>query len=105
MADDTADETADDTAAVPPGRTSSDQRRVRVTADIVASVVRLDVAVDDPVESGQGLLVIESMKMEITVAAPAAGTVTAIGVAVGDVVQEGDLLVELQAPPRGAGDP
>jgi acetyl-CoA carboxylase biotin carboxyl carrier protein len=71
-------------------------RRIRVTADIVASVVRVDVAVGDVVAADQALLAVDSMKMEIAVTAPAAGTVTAVGVAVGDVVQEGDLLVELQ---------
>ena len=40
-------------------------------------------------------VLLESMKMEIPVIAEAAGTVTAVKVAAGDVVQEGDPLVEL----------
>lgn len=75
---------------------SDPPRPLPVTADIVASVLTIDVAVGDDVIAGQTLLVMESMKMEIPIAAPAAGTVSRIGVAVGDVVQEGDLLVELQ---------
>jgi biotin carboxyl carrier protein len=71
----------------------------RVTADIVASVVRVDVAVGQAVDAGETLLAVESMKMEIAITAPVQGTVTAIGVAAGDVVQEGDLLVEI-APGR-----
>ena len=70
-------------------------RPVRVTADIVGNVVRVDVAVNDAVRAGQTLLAVESMKMEIDVPAPVDGTVSAVGVAVGDVVQEGDLLVAL----------
>jgi acetyl-CoA carboxylase biotin carboxyl carrier protein len=38
---------------------------------------------------------LESMKMEIPVLAETAGVVSAIRVATGDVVQEGDVLVEL----------
>ena len=41
------------------------------------------------------LLLLESMKMEIPVLADAAGTVSAVTVAAGDVVQEGDPLVVL----------
>ena len=38
------------------------------------------------------------MKMELAVSAPAAGTVTAVLVAVGDLVARGQALVELDAP-------
>ena len=40
-------------------------------------------------------MLLESMKMEIPVHAEVAGTVTAIRVSVGDVVREGDVLVEI----------
>jgi acetyl-CoA carboxylase biotin carboxyl carrier protein len=42
-------------------------------------------------------MLLESMKMEIPVLAEAPGTVVAVKVASGDVVQEGDVLVELSA--------
>ncbi|MGY9024842.1 MAG: biotin/lipoyl-containing protein, partial [Candidatus Nanopelagicales bacterium] len=42
------------------------------------------------------LLVLESMKMEIPVLAESAGVVSEFAVVVGDVVNEGDLLVILQ---------
>ncbi len=70
-------------------------RPLSVTADIVASVITIHVAVGDVVAADQALLVMESMKMEIPILAPSAGTVSRIGVALGDVVQEGDLLVEI----------
>ncbi len=70
-------------------------RRLTVTADMVANVIAIHVEVGQQVASGDTLLVVESMKMEIPVAAPAAGTVDELGVAVGDIVQEGDLLVAI----------
>ena len=46
----------------------------------------------DAVDVGDIVVLLESMKMEIPVIAEAAGTVTAVKVAEGDVVQEGDPL-------------
>lgn len=74
-------------------------RPLPITADIVANIISIAVAVGDVVEADQPLLVMESMKMEIPLLAPSAGTVSRIGVAVGDVVQEGDLLVEITRTP------
>jgi acetyl-CoA carboxylase biotin carboxyl carrier protein len=41
-------------------------------------------------------MVLESMKMEIPVTAPAAGRVTKIHVREGETVQEGQLLIEVE---------
>jgi biotin carboxyl carrier protein len=49
------------------------------------------------VAADQALVVLESMKMEIPVLAAAAGRVAAVGVAVGDTVLEGDLLVTIES--------
>jgi acetyl-CoA carboxylase biotin carboxyl carrier protein len=68
----------------------------QITADIAASVVRVDVAVGDRVAADQRLLTLESMKMEIPIVAGAAGRVLTIGVEAGDTVLEGDLLVMLE---------
>ncbi|HSJ45903.1 MAG TPA: acetyl-CoA carboxylase biotin carboxyl carrier protein subunit [Euzebyales bacterium] len=68
-----------------------------ITADIAASVVRVEVAVGDVVTADQALVVLESMKMEIPVLAAAAGRVAVVGVAVGDTVLEGDLLVTIES--------
>ena len=65
---------------------------------MVANVWRVLVDVGSSVDGGDELLILESMKMEIPVEAPAAGIVTALHVAKDDVVQDGDLLLEL-APP------
>jgi acetyl-CoA carboxylase biotin carboxyl carrier protein len=68
-----------------------------ITADIAASVVRVEVAVGDAVAADQAHVVLESLKMEIPVLAVVAGSVAAVGVAVGDTVLEGDLLVTIES--------
>jgi pyruvate carboxylase subunit B len=59
----------------------------------------LDVLVEvgDAVEVDQGLLVLEAMKMENELKAPAAGTVTAIHATAGDAVDKNALLIEVEA--------
>jgi biotin carboxyl carrier protein len=47
------------------------------------------------IEIGDTIVLLESMKMEIPVIAEEAGKVTRIAVSVGDVVQEGDILVSI----------
>ncbi len=69
---------------------------LEVVAEMVANVVTVEVAPGSHVAGGDILLVVESMKMEIPVLAPAAATVLAIQVDVADVVQEGDVLVLLE---------
>jgi acetyl-CoA carboxylase biotin carboxyl carrier protein len=71
------------------------EQTVRILAEMVANVIVVEVAVDDEVAVGDTVCLLESMKMEIPVLAEAGGVVSAIRVATGDVVQEGDILVEL----------
>lgn len=68
---------------------------VAIRAEMVASVLQLDVAEGDRVEAGQQLCLLESMKMEIPVLSDRAGAVAAVKVVAGDVVQEGDELLTL----------
>jgi 3-methylcrotonyl-CoA carboxylase alpha subunit len=49
------------------------------------------------VEKGAPLLILEAMKMEHTIAAPAAGTVKAFRFNVGEQVSDGAELVEFEA--------
>jgi 3-methylcrotonyl-CoA carboxylase alpha subunit len=51
----------------------------------------------EKVAKGQPLAVLEAMKMEHTLAAPAAATVEAIAVAVGDQVGDGTIVVRFAA--------
>jgi len=68
---------------------------VLVRAEMVGRVWTVAVAVGDLVEVGRELLALESMKMEIPVAAPVSGTVRVVHVAVGDVVSPGDHLITI----------
>ena len=58
-------------------------------------IVRVNVAVGDHVRAGQGLVVMEAMKMENELRAPADGTVKAVRVDAGAAVEKGALLIEL----------
>lgn len=67
-----------------------------VRAEMVASVHSILVEVGQQIAAGEILIILESMKMEIPVVVDSPGTVQELGVQVGDVVQEGDLLVVVQ---------
>ncbi len=67
-----------------------------VKAPMPGKVVKLLVAVGDRVEVGQGVVVVEAMKMENELRAPAAGVVKALPVAEGTPVESGTALVVLE---------
>jgi 3-methylcrotonyl-CoA carboxylase alpha subunit len=67
----------------------------RLTAPMPGRVTQLMVGVGDNVRRGEPLMIIEAMKMEHTVAAPADGTVAAVRFFVGDLVEEGAELISL----------
>jgi len=66
-----------------------------VRSEIAGSVWKIEVSVGHAVAEGDVLIILESMKMEIPVEAPAAGVVEALHVAEGDPVKEGQTLVTL----------
>ncbi|MEP7177189.1 MAG: biotin/lipoyl-containing protein [Gemmatimonadales bacterium] len=57
-------------------------------------VVRVQVAVGDPVAAGAGLVVLEAMKMENELRAGVAGVVRTVRVRPGEPVEKGQVLVE-----------
>jgi len=61
-------------------------------------VIKLLVKVGDPVAKDQPLLILEAMKMQNEIVAPAAGTVTALFVREGQAVASGTKLASLAAP-------
>jgi acetyl-CoA carboxylase biotin carboxyl carrier protein len=63
-----------------------------IRAEMVANVWKVVVTAGDTVENGDTLVILESMKMEIPVIAETSGKVSALHVAEGDVVQEGDVI-------------
>ena len=69
---------------------------VEVTAELTASVLRCHVEPGARVAEGDTLLVVESMKMEIPIAAPVGGRVEKVAVGPQDLVAEGDVLVVVE---------
>ena len=67
----------------------------RLTAPMPGKVVSFSVRVGDTVKMGQPLAVMEAMKMEHTIAAPADGVVTELLYAPGDQVAEGSELLKI----------
>ena len=61
-----------------------------------ATVVRVAVRPGDVVQAGDTLVLLEAMKMELSIRAPRAGTVRAIHCREGDLVQPGTVVVDLE---------
>ncbi|WP_019937511.1 acetyl/propionyl/methylcrotonyl-CoA carboxylase subunit alpha [Bordetella sp. FB-8] len=68
-----------------------------LAAPMPGKIVAISVKAGDAVKKGQALLVMEAMKMEHTIAAPADGTVREVFYAVGDQVAEGAELAAIDA--------
>ncbi|HUN52099.1 MAG TPA: acetyl/propionyl/methylcrotonyl-CoA carboxylase subunit alpha [Candidatus Sulfotelmatobacter sp.] len=64
-----------------------------VTAPMPGKIVQVLVEAGAEVAKGKGLMILEAMKMEHTIAAPRDGTIAKINVSVGEQVQEGTVLV------------
>jgi acetyl-CoA carboxylase biotin carboxyl carrier protein len=69
---------------------------VEVLAEMVANVWKVMVSMGASVAAGDPLVILESMKMEIPVESPLAGTVTDLRVQEGGVVQEGDVIAVVE---------
>jgi pyruvate carboxylase subunit B len=67
-----------------------------VIAPMPGLIVRVNVAVGDTVAAGQGVLVMEAMKMENELRASAAATVKTVRVVQGTAVEKGTVLIELE---------
>ena len=67
----------------------------KVEAEVAGKVWKIETAIGQQVAADQTLIFIDSMMMEIPVAAPRAGTVAEIRVAEGDLVAEGQVVVVL----------
>ena len=67
-----------------------------VVAPMPGLVVRVNVAVGDSVAAGQGVLVMEAMKMENELRASAAAVVKSVRVTVGTAVEKGAILIEME---------
>jgi biotin carboxyl carrier protein len=66
-----------------------------VRADMVANVMEIYVTEGAQLNVGDTIVLLESMKMEIPVIAEESGIISRVAVSIGDVVQEGDLIVSI----------
>jgi biotin carboxyl carrier protein len=66
-----------------------------IKASMPGKVVRVLVAVGDAVEAGQGIVVVEAMKMQNEMKAPRAGKVIGIAAKVGATVTAGEVLASI----------
>ena len=64
----------------------------RIESLVTGTVWKLERQTGDVVAKGETILIIESMKMEIPIDAPAAGTLRELLVAEGESVSEGQVL-------------
>jgi 3-methylcrotonyl-CoA carboxylase alpha subunit len=78
-------------------RTAEDVAGGRLTAPMPGKVAQVLAAAGAAVKRGQALMVLEAMKMEHTIAAPADGTVERVNFAPGDLVEEGAELIAFVA--------
>ncbi|WP_313494282.1 carboxyltransferase domain-containing protein, partial [Achromobacter animicus] len=88
----------EDVAAEPPAAQPEAETVLRegerlVSADMCGNIWKIPVQVGQSVSAGDTLVVVEAMKMELSVIAPASGTVSAIRCVPGKPVNAGDPLV------------
>lgn len=68
-----------------------------VRTNMAGNVWKIQVAVGDEVKSGQEVVILESMKMEIPITAEADGVVAELKVEEGSFVNEDDVLLTLKS--------
>jgi biotin carboxyl carrier protein len=67
-----------------------------INSSMPGKIIKILVAEGDEVEQGQGLVVVEAMKMENEIKSPKAGVVKRVGVKEGEAVEAGALLVVVE---------
>ncbi|HEX4137546.1 MAG TPA: acetyl-CoA carboxylase biotin carboxyl carrier protein subunit [Bryobacteraceae bacterium] len=78
------------------GRAADAKGKASITAAMPGKIVRILVAVDDAVVAGQGIFVVEAMKMQNELKAPRDGRVAAIEVSENDSVVAGAVLAIIE---------
>jgi biotin carboxyl carrier protein len=79
-------------SGAPPGPA----RPAHLAAPMPGLIVRVNVGEGDQVRAGQGLVVMEAMKMESELRAAAAGVVRRVLVSPGNAVEKGTMLLEME---------
>jgi pyruvate carboxylase subunit B len=84
------------------GTSAASHGPVKLVAPMPGLIIKVEVSQEDWVERGQGLVVIEAMKMENELKATTAGRVMEVKVASGQAVDKGETLLVIE--PDGGGD-
>ena len=74
------------------GGTAEAEGRQQVTAPMPGKVVRILVATGDQVQAGQGLMVVEAMKMQNEIRTPKSGKIERLSVTEGQTVNAGEVV-------------
>lgn len=69
---------------------------INIESEVTGTIWKVEVKAGQVVSEDETLLIVESMKMEIPVTAPAAGKVAEVKVMEGDAVTDQQLLVVLE---------
>jgi acetyl/propionyl-CoA carboxylase alpha subunit len=77
-------------------RHAEPEGRARLTAPMAGKVVKLMAEPGSAIEPGQGIVVLEAMKMQNEVRSPKRGTLKSLAVAAGDTVATHQLLAEIE---------
>ena len=72
--------------------------RLNLETEVSGSVWKIQVEVGSTVSSGDELVIVESMKMEIPVCSPSAGQVVELLVKEGDSIVEGQAIIVIETP-------
>ncbi len=81
------------------GGSAGGQGRAAIVAPMPGKIVRVLVKAGDEIESGQGIVVVEAMKMQNEMKAPRSGRVAAVNVKQNDSVNAGVVLAVIEPTP------
>jgi biotin carboxyl carrier protein len=70
---------------------------IKVTSEVAGRVCALPAEIGGAVSSGDDILFVEAMKMEIPVPAPADGTLKSLLVKLDDIIAEGQVVAIVEA--------
>ena len=81
--------------AAAPAPAAGSAGGVKIEAGAAGKIFKIEAKVGQAVKSGEAVVILEAMKMEIPVVAPQDGTIASIDVAVGDAVEAGAVLATM----------
>jgi len=89
-------------AAALVGEAAAARTAIEVRAPMPGLVMKVEVEEGAAVEVGDGLVIIEAMKMENEIVAPVSGVVSTIPVSEGEAVEQGSVMIRIDPPEETA---